>query len=131
MDPSDLEGMSPEQIEQLIALGIIPEQQDQLNQQYASADALRNKATPEMRGNGRVMVAANPLEPIGVGMQRYAGQRDAKRIQEQQDALRRQQVQGRTDFLKQWLGPPRPQSIRGPLPQIPMGNVPPPKPMSF
>ena len=117
MDPSDLENMTPEQIEQLIALGVIPEQQSDLQQQMKMANELRNTKSPEMYGNGRVMVAANPLEHLGVGLQRYAGQRDMKNIQQQQKDLRDQQVAGRSDFMKNYLFPagPRPQSIKGPL----------------
>lgn len=134
MDPSDLENMTPEQIQQLIALGVIPGKQEDLAQQYEIANQLRGTASPEMRGNGRVMVSSNPLEHIGVGLQRYAGNRDMKRIEAEQDALRKQQTAGREAFLKQYLFPngPRPQTINGaaPVPQVGQITAPMPK-MSF
>jgi hypothetical protein len=41
-----------------------------LEKQMAAAEALR-MATPEMRGNGRVTTAANPLEFLGKGIGDY------------------------------------------------------------
>jgi hypothetical protein len=41
-----------------------------LEKQMAAAEALR-MGTPEMRGNGRVMTAANPLEHLGKGIGDY------------------------------------------------------------
>jgi hypothetical protein len=130
MDPSDLENLSPEQIQQLVALGVIPDEQSDLQQQYQIANELRTTPTPQMYGNGRIMVAASPLEHIAVGLQRYKGMKDMKDIQEQQKLLREAQVRGRTDFLKQYMGPPRPMSLPqqqgiNPTPIIPL------KPMSF
>lgn len=134
MDPSDLENLTPEQIQQLVALGVIPDKQGDLSQQYEIANQLRSQATPDMRGNGRVMVAANPLEHLGTGLQRYAGQRDMKRIEGEQDALRKQQTAGREMFLRNYLFPagPRPQSINGQVPAPQPGQIQAPMPkMSF
>jgi hypothetical protein len=43
---------------------------ESLDQQMAQAEALR-MSSPEMRGNGRVQTAANPLEFIGKGIGDY------------------------------------------------------------
>jgi hypothetical protein len=61
---------------------------DALGEQMARADALRNTASPEMRGNGRVQTAANPMEFIGRGMQQWEGRKRANAIEGQQAATR-------------------------------------------
>jgi hypothetical protein len=55
---------------------------DALTEQLAQAEALRGVATPEGRQAGNVYMAANPLEHLGVGLQRFAGQRKARELEE-------------------------------------------------
>jgi hypothetical protein len=93
------EEVSDEELQQLMALGIIPDQQSNIKEQMAQANALRQNK-PEMRGNGRVMVAANPLEFLGQGIQNYKAGKDLKELKKQQDALLQQQVAGRGAFYK-------------------------------
>ncbi len=50
---------------------------DSLEAQIARADALRGEAGPEGRSNGRIYTAANPMEHIGAGMEKFAAQRQA------------------------------------------------------
>ena len=50
-------------------------EQGVLDDQMSYAEGLRDTATPEGRQAGRVYVAANPLEHIGTGLNRYAGHR--------------------------------------------------------
>jgi len=60
-----------------------------LEKQQAQAEALRDMKSPEGRDTGRVYVAANPLEHIGSGLQRFAGMRDAKAAAEAAAGIRK------------------------------------------
>ena len=104
MDPSDLENLDEEQLQQLMELGLIPDKQSALDRQYKFADALRGTALPEGRGNGRVYTASNPLETVGALMKQYAGMKQAKGLEQQQADLLKQQAQGRNLFLQKYLG---------------------------
>jgi hypothetical protein len=61
---------------------------DSLGEQLARAEALRNVAAPEMRGNGRVQTAANPMEFIGRGITQYRQGRKMQDIEGRQGAAR-------------------------------------------
>lgn len=91
----EISQLPPEVLKQLIDMGTITEEQAMLQGQMEQANQLRNTASPEMRGNGRVMVAANPLEHLGAGMQRYAGQQQQAANTTKQDALIEQLRTGR------------------------------------
>lgn len=98
--PNDMSGeMSEEEIQQLIALGIIPDKQSDIKDQIAQAQALRQKV-PEMRGNGRVQVAANPLEFLGQGIQNYKAGKTIEDLRKKQEELLQQQVAGRGKFFQ-------------------------------
>jgi hypothetical protein len=71
IDPAVLEAMLGTYGDQLELGG--------LEEQMARAEALRGTATPEGRDSGRVYTAANPLEHLGTGIQRY---RAGKRMQD-------------------------------------------------
>lgn len=133
MDPSDLENMSPEEIEQLVALGIIPEQMSGLDRQYKTAAALRQTQQPGMEGNGRVMVAASPLAHLAAGVDRYQGNKQMRGIEKRQDDILREQAAARNLYLKKYLFPagPRPNSIKDPLQMGQQTIDPSLKPMSF
>jgi hypothetical protein len=82
---------SAEELERLMSLGIAPDQQALLKDQMSQAQALRNRANPEMRGNGRVMTAANPLEFVGAVMQKRQAGKDIEKLKkDQQDSLSKQ-----------------------------------------
>lgn len=49
--------------------------------QLAQAQALRDQVAPEGRSSGRVYTAANPLEHLGVGIQRYKAMKKAEGIE--------------------------------------------------
>jgi len=96
------------------ALAPMGEQQAQQTQQQAQM--LQQRPGPEMRGNGRVQTAANPLEFVGAGLQQYAGIRKERQAAEQLDALRKQQIQGRQLYANKLLDTPyRRQSMTAPL----------------
>jgi hypothetical protein len=93
------EGLTEEQLQQLIELGIIPDQQNALSEQAAQANAIRNRAGPEMRGNGRVMVAANPLEFLADAGMKYKAGKDLKEIDTKRETLLDKQVMARKALL--------------------------------
>src|SRR5256885_1963674 len=73
IDPSQ---MSPEEIQQIMLLGGIPEKQALLMAQMKQADALRDEPAPEGRtGPGRLgmYTAPHPLEVIAHALRQYQG----------------------------------------------------------
>lgn len=98
--------LSDEDIQKLVAAGMVPEEIEALQKQLVQAQMLRGTPMPEMRGNGRVQTAANPMEFIGAGLQQYAGKRRADAAQSQIDALRKQQLQARQLFANRTLDTP-------------------------
>ncbi len=103
--PIPTDEMSDEEIQQLIALGIIPDQQGQLQQQMKTAEQLRYNNTPQMRGEGgRVQTAANPLEFLVAGIQGHKAGKQLDELRKKQDELLQQQVMGRSAFFKALRG---------------------------
>lgn len=97
-----MDELSDEDINMLIALGVAPDKSKSLDEQLATAQQLRQKAMagPEMRGNGRVMVAANPLEFLGSALKSRQYGQEIGDIRSQQDALMNQQTAARQAFLR-------------------------------
>lgn len=92
MQPSgigDYNQLPPEVLEML--LGTYGDQLELggLDAQLLQAQALRDTPMPEGRSTGRVYTAANPLEHIGAGIKQFQGMRDARRIGDEQEELRR------------------------------------------
>lgn len=88
--------LTEEEIAQLMELGIIPEELQQAQADMALAN--RRKTTPMPKGRnvrGNIYVAANPLEFLGAGMERYRGQQEMDKARQLAEALRRKQVAGR------------------------------------
>jgi hypothetical protein len=102
--------MSDEELQQLIALGVIPDKQGALDKQMSIAEQLRYHNKPEMRGNGRVQTAANPLEFLVSGLEGRKAGKELDALRKQQDELLKQQVGGRTTFFK---------NLRRRKPQVP------------
>lgn len=98
--------LSDEDVQQLVAAGMVPEEIEALQKQLAQAQMLQGTQMPGMRGNGRVMTAANPLEFVGAGLQQYAGKRQAGAAQGKIDDLRKQQLQARQLFANRTLDTP-------------------------
>lgn len=122
-----MQDLSDEDLAQLIQLGVIPEEQAQLLKQQQQAQMLQQRPGPEMRSNGRVQTAANPLEFIGAGLQQYAGIRKEKQALEKLDELRKQQVQGRQLYADKLLDTPyRRQSMTVPMQTAPDYGIKPP-----
>ena len=100
MDFLSPEEMSEEELQQLMALGIIPDQQALLEKQRTLAEQLRYRNAPEMRGNARVQTAANPLEFLVSGIQGYKAGKELDEIKKKNDDLLQQQVSGRKAFYE-------------------------------
>jgi hypothetical protein len=108
--------LSDEELQQLIELGIIPEQTSSLDKQIATAEALRYGAGPEMRGNGRVQTAANPLEFLAHGLQGYRAGKDLEELRNQQAEMLRQQTEGRKLFYRKMFPGTQQDPGLGPMP---------------
>lgn len=104
----DFDSLTDEQIQELIALGALPDQQAAIQQQLEQAQYLRDQAmqAPQMRGNGRVQTAANPLEFLAAGLQGYRANKDIKTLQEQQAEILRQQATGRGKYFGRYFDSP-------------------------
>lgn len=89
VDPSTLsmEDITPEMLEQLKAMGVIPEEMTLLDAQLQQANLLRNAAGPEGLDSGRVYTAANPMEHIGGLMQKYNANKEARGIEDRQRGM--------------------------------------------
>lgn len=110
-DQDPLEGLSEEELQQLMDLGVIPQKQDALALQLAQATKLRNSPGPQGRDSGRVYTAASPLEHIAHAAQGIKAGRDMKRVEQEQKDLMASQVQGRSQFLKAMYGKKPPISM--------------------
>ncbi len=130
MEHFDLANLPPEVLEQLIAMGAIGGEQDELAQQMEQAQAIRTQGMPEGRYTGRTYVAANPLEFIGDFMQKRNAKKEMGGIRDSQEELRQQQLEGRRAFLEMLRNPPQPQppAMQGPPGPPPQGPVGPPAP---
>ncbi len=89
----------------LLEMGAMQPEQEELARKRATVDALRgmSQQSPGMRGNGRMQIAANPLEFLNQGLQGYA----AKQMGGEADATGKALKQRRLDSLgamrKQWM----------------------------
>lgn len=79
--------LTEEELNQIVGLGVLPEKQSALDRQMKTAEALRYGAGPEMRGNSRVQTAANPLEFLASGIDRYQGGKELERLRAQQNTM--------------------------------------------
>ena len=113
-DSDPLEGMSEEQLQQLVALGLIPDKQDALATQLAQAAKLRNQGAPKGYDTGRVYTAASPLEHFASALERGMAGREMKDIYNRRDELLKQQQSGRGEFLRAMYGKKLPSFIEKP-----------------
>lgn len=81
--PPNPYGLDPRVLEAM--LGTYGDQLEMSAQekQLEQAQALRGMATPEGRQAGRVYVAANPLEHLGTGIQKYRAGKKAQGIEDE------------------------------------------------
>lgn len=82
-----MEDFSPEELQALMALGIMPEELSGLDSQIAQAQALRDSPMPQGQMAGRVHVAPSILQFAATGLDRYRGMKDLKGLQGQRKGL--------------------------------------------
>lgn len=75
-----------------------------LDRQLAAAEALRNAEGPQMRSGGRVTTAANPLEFLGAGIQKFRAGRAAKKLEGERKEKRGKISQNVKDVGKKYFG---------------------------
>lgn len=127
MDRNDF---TPEQLQQLIALGAIPDEQKDMDLQMIQAQKLRNTESPQGQLAGRVYVAANPLEHLAAGIDKYQGAKQMKKLYGQNRDMRTRQTDARMLYLQKMMGaggqPPMgtPPGSRPPMAQPPMQRPP-------
>jgi hypothetical protein len=98
MEKYSLENMSEEDIQKMVDLGLIDENMAENARQMQTAEKLRYSEAPGMRGNSRVMTAANPMEFIGRGIQQYRAGRQMEDLAKQRGELGKQQTAGRRNY---------------------------------
>ena len=110
MNTSDPSQPGPDDalVQQLMALGAVPDLQHLLYQQMGYGNQLYQTPSPEGRHVGNTYVASSPLEHMSAALQRYMG---GKQMQEATQGLQRtfqQQTEGRTrgmaEALRRLLG---------------------------
>jgi hypothetical protein len=102
----DFSNLSEEDIQQLMELGIAPDQLESLNTQIASAQKLRDRRAPQGTDTGRVYVAASPLEHLAYAMQGIKAGKDIDKSRAEQQKILAQQVRGRGLYFNKMMKPP-------------------------
>lgn len=95
----DFENLSDEDIQQLMELGIIPDQLEGLKGQMETAEKLRSRRGPQGTDTGRVYVAASPLEHLSYALQGMKAGKDLDRMRAEQQALLKKQASGRSTYF--------------------------------
>lgn len=123
-DSDPLEDLTEEEIAQLMELGQLPTEQQQLAEQLTQARGLRNREGPQGISSGRVYTAASPIEHA---VRAYEGIKAGKQID---DLIKRQQenllkqTEGRAAFLKALRRKPQTMQFQEfePEMEMPVGN---------
>lgn len=89
-----------DQLKQLIALGMIDEQKADVLRSMKRAEANQDAQMPGGMAAGGTFVAANPLSGIATMLRQYKGNKDAKALKAEQEALRQQQMEGRNTYAE-------------------------------
>lgn len=96
----NIENLTDEQVQQLMALGIIPDEQGQLQKQMDQAESIKTAAAPQGGySRGGVYTAASPLEHIARVMQGIKAGKDLDKLYQKQQDLFQQQVSGRQSYF--------------------------------
>lgn len=94
-----MDDLSPEVLQQLIELGVIPEEQAQLLKQMQSAQQLRDTPIPKGGMAGRVYVA-DPLGSMAAGVDRYMGNKQMNKLSGEYDQTMDKQTAARTKYAQ-------------------------------
>lgn len=92
--------MTPEMLQQLMEMGVMPDQLDDIKQQMATAQGIRDREGPQGRGMGRIYQAANPLEHIADFMQKRKAAGEIKDLEGQRGDIYGKQSAGRGMFAR-------------------------------
>lgn len=95
-----LEGLSDEQIQQLLALGEAPEKNQMLAAQLKQAMALKSQPLAQGTGYGGVYTAPTALGMLGSMAGKYAGGKQSDAIMGQMNDLMKSQTSGRSQYFK-------------------------------
>lgn len=106
----DFQNLSEEDIQQLMELGIIPDQLESLSSQIKTAQGLRDRRAPQGTDTGRVYVAASPLEHLSYALQGIKAGKDINKARAEQQKLLAEQVRGRGMFFNRMRNPIDPQT---------------------
>lgn len=104
----DFEGLSDEDIQALMELGVIPDQQKSLDSQIEIAQALKDRKAPRGQtvGPSGVYVAASPLEHAAYAAQGIMAGRDMKKARLEQQSLLAKQIKGRSKYFQKMIDTP-------------------------
>ncbi len=102
------QGLTEEQIQQILALSEAGTEGDILSRQAEFAEGLRDMEGPRGRGWGRVYKAAHPLEHAGVMAQRLYGGYRTGEIEEERRDLAGRQTSARAALLRALGRAPKP-----------------------
>lgn len=97
--------LDEETLQQLMALGIIPEELEGLKEQISSAQQIRDRRGPQGYDTGRMYVAASPLEHAAFAMQGIKAGKDMEKARLEQQKLLAEQVRGRSLFFNKMNQP--------------------------
>lgn len=120
------QGYGPAEIEQIMQLGAIPEQQQQIQDKRDFYDQHREADIGRGIHTGRTYVASSPLKMVGELGKQYIAQKKLEGLDEEGNKLANEQVQKRLQFLRGGRGaPPAPgmgnpgmaNALRGGAPQ--------------
>lgn len=98
-------GYTQEALEAMFQAGVVPDEVKLIMKQYEQASAMRDAPGPQGRAAGNVYMAANPLEHIGAGVQKYRAGRQKQDAQQQHAEAMRRMAEGRMQGIPQQGGP--------------------------
>lgn len=101
----DLSNLSEADIMQLMELGIIPPQLEDLKQQMSLAQNIRDREAPGGTYAGRVYVADSPLKHAAFALQGIKAGKDIDKARLEQQKLLAKQVAGRGTFFNKYRQP--------------------------
>jgi uncharacterized protein with von Willebrand factor type A (vWA) domain len=116
------ENLNDEDIQQLMALGIIPEQMEGLKSQMQTAQSLRDRGPPKGTDTGRVYVAANPLEHLAYALEGMKAGKEIDRSRAEQQKLLAEQIRGRGKYFNRMNDISPVQTTVGPMQEPPPGG---------
>lgn len=105
MEGFNIEDLTEEELQQLMELGIIPDELGSLDKQMATAEALRYAEAPGVsKQYGGYTPAASPLEHLARVVQGIKGGKDLEKLRGEQSGLLDKQVSGRKLFANKLRG---------------------------